>query len=138
MALDDLHLPGLTAPIEDPETFITGVLRNFGDAAQVLGAATDRLVMRLASPRPGRDPDYQIQTIDGEDAAAFSGTEHNFLDPDDVTVRFEEDDLQDQTYTIEQVKDWLNRVNGEGESGGPLNPILTEGWEEGDQSDPRD
>ncbi|MGQ7792969.1 hypothetical protein ACUN0C_11220 [Faunimonas sp. B44] len=138
MALDDLTLPGMEAPIEDPESFVTGVMRNFGEAAQVLGAAVDRLVMRLAAPKKGAAPDYQIQTLDGEDAVAFSGTTNTFLDPNDVTVRFEEDDLQDQSYTLEQAKDWLNRINGEGESGGQVNPILTTGWTERDQSDPRD
>ena len=131
------RLPGFEQSVSSPESYITGMLRNFGEASQALGAATDRLVVRLAAPRGGADPDYQIQTLDGEDAAAFSGSTHDFLH-DDITIHIEEGELQDQAYTAEQVKDWLNIVNGEGAAGGPINPILSDRWREGDVSDPRD
>jgi len=137
MAGSDFHLPGFSKPLESPESYITGLMRNFGEASRALGVAIDRLVVRLAAPKNGGDPDYQIQTLDGEDAAAFSGTTHDFLH-DDITVHFDEDELQDQQYTAEQVKDWLNVINGEGTGGGPINPILSDRWTEGDVSDPRD
>ena len=136
MADTDFRLPGYTKSLESPTSYITGMLRSFGEASQALGRAVDTLVVRLATDS-GRDPDYQIQTLDGEDAAAFSGETHDFLH-DDITVHFEEDELQDQQYTAEQVKDWLNRVNGEGTGGGSVNPILSDRWTEGDASDPRD
>lgn len=137
MSATDFRLPGFQTDLSSPELYITKVLRNFGEASQALGRAIDTLVVRLAKPSDGGDPDYQIATLDGEDAAAFSGETHDFLN-EDITVLIEEGDLQDQQYTAEQVKDWLNRINGEGGSGGPINPILTTGWTEGDASDPRD
>ena len=136
MAGSDFRLPGYKNPLESPSSYVTGVLRNFGEASQALGRAVELLVVRLATDSGG-DPDYQIQTLDGEDAAAFSGATHDFVH-DDITVHFEEDDLQDQRYTAEQVKDWLNAVNGEGAGGGQVNPILTDKWLEGDSSDPRE
>ena len=137
MAGSDFRLPGFRQPLESPDSYITGVLRNFHDASQALGRAVEVLVLRIATPRNGGDPDYQIQTLDGEDAAAFSGATHDFLH-DDITVHFEEDELQGQQYTAEQVKDWLNAINGEGTGGGAINPILSDRWKEGDVSDPRD
>jgi hypothetical protein len=136
MAGIDFRLPGYQEPLASPENYLTGLLRNFANAAEALGAATSRLVLRLAAD-DGRAPDYQIQTMDGVDAVAYSGERHEPLH-DDVTRHFEEDQLQDQTYSEEQVKDWLNVVNGEGTGGGPVNPILSTEWEERDQSDPRD
>jgi len=136
MAGIGFRLPGYNEPLASPENYIVGVLRNFGDAAQALGAATSRLVLRLAEG-DGSCPDYQIQTIDGEDAVAFSGERHDPLF-DDVTRQLEEDHLQDQTYTEEQVKDWLNVVHGEGAGGGPINPVLSAEWEERDTSESRD
>ena len=133
----DFRLPGFNTPLDNPESYITGVLRNFREASQALGRAVEVLVVRIAAPRYGGDPDYQIQTLDGEDAAAFSGTRHDFLH-DDITIHFEEDELQGQQYTAEQVKDWLNALNGEGTGGGAINPILSTRWTEGDASDPRD
>jgi hypothetical protein len=137
MADGDLQLPGFSKPLESPESYLAGMLRSFGEASQALGRATDRLVLRLAKPRNGGDPDYQLQTLDGGDAAAFSGSTHDLLH-EDITVRIEEADLQDQRYTLEQVKDWLNALNGEGAGGGQLNPILTDKWTRRDISDPRD
>jgi hypothetical protein len=131
------RLPGFRKPLDSPEAYVTGVLRNFHEASQALGAAIDTLVLRLAQPENGADPDYQIQTLDGEDAAVFSGTTHDFLH-DDITIHIEEDRLQDQQYTAEQVKDWLNVLNGEGAGGGPTDAILSDQWTEGDVSDPRD
>ena len=136
MAGIDFRLPGFPTPLESPEAYISGVLRNFGEASQALGRAVELLVVKLAKPRNGGDPDYQIQTLDGEDAAAFSGSTHEFL-YDDITIQLEEPDLQDGPFTAEQVKDWLNIINGEG-TGGPINPILSDRWTEGDFSDPRD
>lgn len=136
MAGIDFRLPGYQEPLASPENYLTGLLRNFGNTAQALGAATSRLVLRLAED-DGRGPDYQIQTIDGEDAVVYSGERHEPLF-DDVTRHFEEDHLQDQTFSEEQVKDWLNIVNGEGAGGGPVNQILSTDWEERDPSDPRD
>ena len=137
MAGVDFRLPGFPQPVESPESYITGMLRNFGEASKALGRAIDLLVVRLAQSRDGGDPDYQIQTLDGEDAAAFSGTTHDFLH-DDITVHLEEPELQDQMFTAEQVKDWLNIINGEGTGGGSINPILSDRWTEADISDPRD
>jgi hypothetical protein len=136
MAGSDVRLPGFAASLKSPQSYITGMLRAFGEASKALGFAVDTLVVRLAAPKGDSDPDYQIGTMDGEDAAAFSGTTHDFLH-DDITIRFEEDELQDQQYTAEQVKDWLNLTTGEG-AGGPINPILSDRWREGDTSDPRD
>ena len=133
----DFRLPGFRDPLDSPESYITGVLRNFREASKALGRAVEVLVVRIAAPKNGADPDYQIQTLDGEDAAAFSGTTHDFLH-DDITIHFEEDELQNQQYTAEQVKDWLNVINGEGTGGGPINPILSANWTTGDASDPRD
>jgi len=137
MADNDFRLPGFKKPLAGPEAYITGVLRSFGEASVALGRALDTLVVRLAAPANGGNPDYQIQTLDGEDIAAFSGETHDFL-YDDITVQIDEDRLQDELFTVEQVKDWLNTVNGEGLGGGGINPILSESWTEGDVSDPRD
>lgn len=137
MAASDFHLPGRSEALDNPQTYVTGVLRNFEQAAQVLGTAVDRLVVRIAAGESGSDPDYQIQTLDGDDAAAFSGATHDFLAADDVTMRIEESDLLDQRYTIEQAKDWLNQINGES-SGGGISPGLSDAWLDRDESDPRD
>jgi hypothetical protein len=137
MPNDGFRLPGFSQPLENPQAFVSGVLRSFGAAAQALGYATDRLVLRLAEPRNGGAPDYQIQTVDGEDAAAFSGGNHDFL-YEDITVRLDEEKLQDQFYSSNDVENWLNALNGEGAEGGPLTPGLAAGWTEGDRSDPRD
>lgn len=137
MAGIDFRLPGFEKPLESPEAYVSAVLRNFREAGQALGRAVDLLVVRLARPKNGGDPDYQIGTLDGEDAAVFSGGTHDFLH-DDITVHLAEDQLQDQQYTAEQVKDWLNTINGEGSGGGSINPILSDRWKEGDASDPRD
>jgi hypothetical protein len=112
----DFHLPGFEKPLDSPEAFVTGVLRSFREASQALGRAIDTLVLRLAGPGHGEHPDYQIQTLDGEDAAAFSGATHDFLH-DDITVLIDEERLQDQAFTAEEVKDWLNVINGEGVGG---------------------
>lgn len=137
MAGIDFRLPGYQRPLSSPEAYITGVLRNFREASVALGRAVDILVVRLAAPQDGKDPDYQIQTMDGEDAAVFSGETHDFLH-DDISIHMEEDQLQDQMYTAEQVKDWLNVVNGEGTAGGPIGALLSDRWLDGDVSDPRD
>jgi hypothetical protein len=137
MAGTGFRLPGFEKPLDTPETFVAGALRNFGEASQALGRATDTLVLRLAGPNRGEHPDYQIQTLDGEDAAAFSGATHDFLH-DDITVLIEEDQLQDQLFTAEDVKDWLNIINGEGTGGGPVDPGSMASWREGDIGDPRD
>jgi hypothetical protein len=136
MALD-FHLPGFGASLESPESYLSGMMRNFREASQALGSATDTLVVRLAKPRHHQDPDYQIETLDGEDAIAFSGATHDVLN-EDITIQIEDDLLQDQQFTLEQVKDWLNAVNGEGTGGGRINPILSANWRESDASDPRD
>jgi hypothetical protein len=136
MAESGFRLPGFRKPLESPEAYVSGVLRNFREASQALGVAVDALVLRLAAPKNGRDPDYQIQTFDGEDAAVFSGASHDFLH-DDITIHVEEDQLQDQQYTAEQVKDWLNILSGEGTGGGQVGAILSDQWTEGDVSDPR-
>jgi hypothetical protein len=136
MAEPEFRLPGFQKPLESPEVYVSSVLRNFREASQALGAAVETLVVRLARPKNGGDPDYQIQALDGEDAAVFSGTTHDFLH-DDITIHVEEDQLQDQPYTAEQVKDWLNVLNGEG-AGGTTGAILSDTWTEGDASDPRD
>ena len=136
MAGIDFRLPGMQQPLASPESYVTGVLRNFREAAQALGKAQEMLVVRLARPENGKDPDYQIQTFDGEDAAVFSGETHDYKH-EDITIHLEENDLLDQTFTTDQVKDWLNELNGEG-SGGSINPILSDRWLDGDASDPRD
>jgi hypothetical protein len=41
-------------------------------------------------------------------------------------------------FSAEEVKDWLNAINGEGTAGGAMNPILSDRWKEEDASDPRD
>lgn len=77
---------------------------------------------------------------DGYPNAAARATRraaYDFLH-DDITTRVEEDALQDQQYTAEQVKDWLNVLNGEGPGGGPVSAILSDRWTEADVSDPRD
>ncbi len=137
MAGSDFRLPGFQSSVSSPELYITSALRNFREASQALGVAVDALVLRLATPRGSDNPDYQIETLDGEDAAVFSGETHDFKH-DDITIHVEEDQLQDQTYSAEQVKDWLNALNGEGTAGGSINPILSDSWKEGDASDPRD
>ena len=137
MAGIDFRLPGYKQPLSSPESYVTSVLRNFREASVALGRAVDTLVVRLAAPRDGKDPDYQIQTMDGEDAVVFSGETHDFLH-DDISIHVEEDQLQDQMYTAEQVKDWLNIINGEGTGGGPIGALLSDRWREGDVSDPRD
>lgn len=137
MAEGSFRLPGFQQPIESPEAYVTGVLRNFREASQALGCAVDTLVLRLAASEGDAPPDYQIQTLDGEDAAAFSGTTQDFLH-DDITVHIEEGTLQRQSYTAEQVKDWLNALNGEGGGGGAIGAILSDRWTVSDVSDPRD
>jgi hypothetical protein len=137
MEVGDFRLPGSSEPLSSPQSYVTGVLRAFREASQALGRAVELLVVRLAETKRGASPDYQIQTIDGVDVAAFSGETHSLLH-EDITIRIEEDALQDQTYSIEQVKDWLNQINGEGAGGGDINPILRTSWAEGDTSDPRD
>ena len=138
MAGIDFRLPGFREPLASPEAFVSGVLRAFGEASRSLGRARELLVVRLAEPRRSKPPNYQIQTLDGEDAAAFSGATHSLLDDEDITVRIEESDLQDQSFSLEQVKDWLNQINGEGLGGGDVNPILRSDWKSADTSDPRD
>ena len=133
----DFRLPGFKEPLSSPEYYVSSVLRNFREASQALGVATDALVLRLGTPHDGHDPDYQIQTLDGEDAAVFSGETHQFR-YDDIMVHLDEDEMQDQQYTVEQVKDWLNTINGEGTGGGPTDAVLSDRWTEGDLSDPRD
>jgi hypothetical protein len=137
MAGIEFRLPGFEEPLSSPEFYISKVLRNFREASTALGVAVEALVVRLARPKDGQDPDYQIGTLDGEDAAVFSGETHDFLH-DDISVHLEEDQLQDQQYSAEQVKDWLNVINGEGGAGGPVGAILSDRWTEGDVSDPRD
>lgn len=137
MAGIDFRLPGMKEPLESPEFYVSGVLRAFSSASQALGIATDRLVVRLGTPAGGGAPDYQIETIDGEDAAVFDPSTHDFK-YDDISRHLEEDEMEDQTFTVEQVKGWLNEINGEGRAGGPVDPILSDRWLEGDTSDPRD
>lgn len=137
MAGIDFHLPGFQTAVASPELYITSVLRNFREASQALGVAVEALVLRLGAAEDGSNPDYQIGTLDGEDAAVFSGETHDFKH-DDITIHLEEDQLQDAQYTAEQVKDWLNVINGEGTGGGSINAILSENWTTGDSSDPRD
>lgn len=137
MAGIEFRLPGMDRPLDSPEFYVSNVLRNFGNAGQALGRAVELLVVRLARPGESGDPDYQIQTLDGEDAAVFSGETHEFKH-DDITIHLEEKDMQDATFSAEQVKDWLNIINGEGTGGGGINPILSSKWLEADVSDPRD
>lgn len=136
MAGFEFRLPGFQQPLSSPEAYIAGVLRAFGAASQALGAATDTLVVRLAAAKDG-DPDYQIQTLDGEDAAAFSGKTHDFLH-DDITKLIDGDRLSKAEFTKEDVLDWLNRVNGEGRPGGKINAPLRDDWLERNADDPRD
>jgi len=137
MAGMDFRLPGFERPLDGPDAFVTAVLRNFDEAAHELGHAIDTLAVRLAGPNRGEHPDYQIQTLDGEEAAAFSGTTHDFLHAD-ITVPIDEEQLKDQLFTAEEVMDWLNAINGEGVGGGPVDPGSVDSWPEGDASDPRD
>ena len=132
----DFRLPGMEQPLAGPQSFVTGVLRNFREAAQDLGAAVEVLVVRLAKPEDGTAPDYQIQTADGEDAAVFNGETHE-LKYEDITIHLEEDQLSDQTFSAEDVKTWLNIINGE-DGGSAINPILEANWTEGDSSDARE
>ena len=133
----DVHLPGFQAPLESPEFYMTRLIRNFQAASLELGAAIDTLVLRLASTGRAGAPDYQIQTRDGIDAVAYSGESHEPLN-EDRTQHFEEDQLQGQVYTAEHVKSWLDKIHGEGQPGGPLNPILSTSWTETDASSPKD
>ncbi len=133
----DFRLPGFEGSLSSPELYITSVLRNFREASQALGVAVEALVLRLAAAKDGSNPDYQIGTLDGEDAAVFSGETHGFMH-DDITIHLDEEQLQDQQYSAEQVKDWLNVINGEGSAGGPVGAILSDQWTTGDVSDPRD
>jgi hypothetical protein len=134
---DTFQVPGFRTPVEDPQSYVTGVLRSFQAASQALGVAVELLVLRFARSKDGGDPDYQIQTLDGEDAAAFSGDTHDFLH-EDITIRIEEDDLQDEMFSAEQAQDWINVINGEEAGGEQVNPILSDRWREADVSDPRD
>jgi hypothetical protein len=111
-------------------------LRAFDAASQALGAATDRLVLRLGRSDDG-DPDYQIQTLDGEDFAAFSGSSHDFLF-DDITTPIDGERLSHQEFAVEDVKDWLNQINGEGRPGGTISAPLRADWLERTADDPRD
>ncbi|WP_034490549.1 hypothetical protein [Afifella pfennigii] len=113
------HIPSV-GDIHHPEAFVTGVLRNFTAAAQMLGAAIDTLQLRLAHEGHGLDPSYQIGTADGVDAVAFSGTTHEPLF-DDVTGHIAEDRLSDATYTAEHVRAWLDQIRGGG-PGDALSP----------------
>lgn len=133
----EFSLPGSKHPLPSPATYLTGLMRNFREASTALGAATDALVVRVASNGTTTGPDYQIQTLDGEDIAAFSGETHELLH-DDITVPIQEERLLDVAFTLEDVKDWLNTVNGEGLAGGEINPGLSSRWKEEDASDPRD
>lgn len=137
MAGIDFRLPGMEKPLESPEAYVTGVLRAFNAASQALGISTDRLVVRLGTPESGGAPDYQIQTLDGEDVVVFDAGTHDFK-YSDITRHLDEGAMEDQTFSVEQVKDWLNAINGEGRGGGPINPILSDQWLESDVSDPRD
>ena len=137
MAETDFRLPGFEKPVDSPDLYVSRVLRNFGEASKALGCAMETLVVRLATSNDGSHPDYQIQTLDGEDAAAFSGETHDFLNAD-ITIQIDDGQLQNQGFTAEEVKDWLNAINGEGAGGGSVNPILSNGWKERDVSDPRD
>lgn len=136
METSDFRLPGSNSVLAAPQSYITGVLRNFGEASVALGRAVDTLVVRLGSSKSGA-PDYQIQTLDGEDIAAFSGKSHKLLHSD-ITIAIPDDRLQSQMFNMERVKDWLNTVNGEGLGGGSINPLLSDQWKEADVSDPRD
>lgn len=136
MAGVEFRVPGFQQPISSPESYVTGALRAFDAAAHALGAATDRLVLRLARSDSG-DPDYQIQTLDGEDYAAFSGTTHDFLF-EDITTPIEGDRLGRGEFTVEDVKDWLNQINGEGRPGGTLNAPLRADWLDRNADDARD
>jgi hypothetical protein len=136
MAGAEFRVPGFNQQISSPASFVTGVLRAFDSASQALGVATDRLVLRLARS-DGGDPDYQIQTLDGEDIAAFSGSTHDFLF-DDITTPIESDRLSREEFAVEDVKDWLNQINGEGRPGGTLNAPLRDDWLERNADDARD
>lgn len=136
MAGVEFRVPGFEQPISSPESFVTGALRAFDAAAQALGAATDRLVLRLART-DGGDPDYQIQTLDGEDFAAFSGSSHDFLF-EDITTPIDGDRLSREEYSVEDVKDWLNQINGEGRPGGTISAPLRADWLSRAVDDPRD
>jgi hypothetical protein len=133
----EFHLPGYSAPLESPEFYVTRVIRNFQEASLELGRAIDTLVLRLASTGREGAPDYQIQTRDGIDYVAYSGETGEPLS-EDRTKRFEEDELQDEMYTADHARDWLNQINGEGRPGGPLNPILSDTWTDADYSSPKD
>lgn len=136
MAGLEFRVPGFQQSISSPESYVTGVLRAFEAAAQALGAATDRLVLRLARSENG-DPDYQIQTLDGEDFAAFSGSTHDFLF-DDIATPIESNRLSREEFAVEDVKDWLNQINGEGRPGGTISAPLRADWLERNADDARD
>jgi len=106
--------------IHHPEAWVTGVLRSFTYAGQVLGVATDTLQLRLAHADHGLDPNYQIGTTDGVDAVAFSGTTHELLF-DDVTRHLDEGELTDTAYTAEHARAWLDQINGVGDDD-PMSP----------------
>jgi hypothetical protein len=133
----DFHLPGYNTPLDSPEFYVTRVIRNFQEASLELGRAIDTLVVRLASSGREGAPDYQIQTRDGIDAIAYSGETGEPLS-EDRSVQFGESDLQDEMYTADHARDWLNQINGEGPPGGPLNPILSDTWTDTDYSSPKD
>ncbi|MBZ8131757.1 hypothetical protein [Afifella sp. IM 167] len=106
--------------IHHPEAWLTGILRNFPYAAKVLGAAADTLELRLARSGHGLDPNYQIGTTDGADAAAFSGTTHELL-YDDVTHHIDKGELAGPAYTAEHVRAWLDQASGAGDDD-PMSP----------------
>jgi len=132
----DFRLPGFEVPLRSPQSYVTSVMRNFDVASQALGAATSLLVVRLSPEGVEGEPNYQIQTLDGEDAAAFSGATHELL-YDDITRHIEEKALQIQTYTLDDVRSWLDEINGEGRPGGPLSPGLDASFEDTDSDSPR-
>jgi len=75
--------------------------------------------------------------LDGEDFAAFSGSTHDFLF-EDITRAIDGDRLGRKEFSVEDVKDWLNQINGEGRPGGTLNAPLRADWLERGADDPRD
>ena len=133
----EFRLPGHDTPLDSPQYYISAIMRNFRSASMDLGAAVDTLVVRLASSGAEGAPDYQIQTRDGVDAVPYSGDTHEALF-EDRTQHLDEDALDDVSYTLEHVEDWLNQLNGEGAPGGPMNPILSTSWMGGNQDSPKD
>ncbi|MCF1503545.1 hypothetical protein L0F51_07195 [Afifella sp. H1R] len=118
--MSDFQIPQV-GRLHHPEAFVTGILRNFDFASQALGAATDTLQLRLVKTEHGLDPNYQIGTTDGIDAAAFSGTTHELLF-DDITERIDENELSREAYTQEHVRAWLDQINGQTGQEEPLFP----------------